>query len=215
VPTRAATRTDAAMVAPLVDLMLAGYDAEMATGPAGYGPRGFRFGDRVEDARALALLLPAPEFDLFRLTVDLGPGVRTGRLDLLLPPAPPTPSTRPGDPPHAAPSRTEGPDLAAATLSAPVALQVMLARVTLSLRAAMALAPGTRLSLPKDSIGTAQLVGTGGHVLAEGRLGQRDGWRALRLLGPTAEGAPSVAPPAPPLPEPDPARVPAIASGTD
>lgn len=187
---RPATRTDAAMIAPLVDAVLAGFDAEMAVGHPRQPARGFRFGDRVEDGRALALLLPAPELDLFRVTVDLDQGTRSGRLDLLLPPAPAAMPASVGG--IAAPRHAEtATDLATIALAAPAVLQVVLARLNLPLRTAMALSPGERLSLPRDSLGKAQLMAAGGHVVAEGRLGQRDGWRALRLAGPTADAAPA------------------------
>jgi flagellar motor switch protein FliM len=100
-PARRATRTDAAMVAPLVDALLDGIDAEMTAGVEGHVPRGFRFGDRMEDLRALGLALDAPEFDLYRVTADLGPGARTGRLDLLMP-------ARRAVPPNARRARRDG-----------------------------------------------------------------------------------------------------------
>lgn len=195
---RPPTRTDAAMVAPLVDALLSGFDDGMAESGADLAPRGFHFGDRVEDARALALLLVAPEFDFFRLTVDLGPGLRTGRLDLLLPPAPSGPARTGVSASRGAPAR--GPeDVAAVVLMAPVALDAVLARIRVPLRAAMALEVGQRLEVAKDNLGKVRLVGAGGHVAAEGRLGRRDGWRALRLAGPGAERG-AEAPRAPPMP---------------
>ncbi|PKQ12441.1 MAG: flagellar motor switch protein FliM [Alphaproteobacteria bacterium HGW-Alphaproteobacteria-1] len=185
---RPATRTDAAMVAPLIDAVLAGFDVEMAAGHH-HRPSGFRYGDRVEDGRALALLLPAPEFDLFRITVDLEQGTRSGRLDLLLPPAPVGPSARAAG--TVTPRRAESTsDLATIALAAPAVLEVVLARLNLPLRRAMALRPGDRLNLPHDSLATAQLLAPGGQTVAEGRLGQRDGWRALRLSGPATQAAP-------------------------
>ncbi len=208
---RTATRTDAAMVAPLADAMLAGLDAEMGSAQAGYVPREFRFGDRVEDGRALALLLSEPELDLFRLTVDLDHGARTGRLDLLLPPAPVgPPGTR-----RARTSSQHAPDMAAVALGAAVVLDVALARITLPLRAAMSLKPGDRLYLPRDNLAAAQLLGAGGHVAAHGRLGQREGWRALRLSGPVQKDAAPSGPATTDQATPEPARIPAIASSAD
>ena len=191
---RAPTRTDAAMVAPLVDELLAGFDEGMGESRAEHAPQGFHFGDRVEDARALSLLLAAPEFEFFRLTVDLGPGLRSGRLDLLLPPAPA--ATRASGAPardgaaRAAGAGTDAPDtdeLAAVALAAPVVLDAVLARIALPLSDAMALETGQRLALPVESLRRVRLVAAGGHVAAQGRLGRRDGWRALRLAGTEAE----------------------------
>ncbi|MBC7133685.1 MAG: FliM/FliN family flagellar motor switch protein [Roseovarius sp.] len=192
---RPPTRTDAAMVAPLVDAALAGFDAEIAAAHPRQPPRGFRYGDRVEDGRALALLMTAAEFDLFRVTVDLAQGRRSGRLDLLLPPAP-SAVRRPTGGVTAEQPAEAGPDLARVALAAPALLDVVLARLNLPLRAAMALRPGDRLELPLGCLGAAQIVDRAGHVVAEGRLGRREGWRALRLSGPAEDAAP------PPAPEP-------------
>lgn len=185
---RTPTRTDAAMVAPLVDALLARFDESMGESGAEHAPRGFHFGDRMEDARALSLLLLAPEFDVFRLTVDLGPGLRTGRLDLLLPPPPPParaprPAARGGTRRGGAGgARTPEPeDLAAVALAATVMFDAVLARIRLPLSEAMALEVGQRLGLPVQSLRRVQLLGAGGYMAAEGRLGRRDGWRAVRL----------------------------------
>ena len=187
---RMPTRTDAAMVAPLVDALLAGFDEGMGESGADHAPRGFHFGDRMEDARALSLLLAAPEFEVFRLTVDLGPGLRTGRLDLLLPPAPPP--ARAPDPAGRDGARRAGrrgrsrrspQDVAAVALAAPVMLDAVLARIRLPLSEAMSLEVGQWLGLPVQSLRRVRLLGAGGHMAAEGRLGRRDGWRAVRLAG--------------------------------
>ena len=199
---RPPTRTDASMVAPLVDALLAGFDDGMGADGADHVARGFHFGDRVEDARALSLLMVAPEFDFFRLTADLGPGLRTGRLDLLVPPAPAPPARDAGAPPPGRMRRgtdARGPeDLATVALAAPVALDAVLARIPLPLHDAVALEAGQRLKIATQSLGRVRLTGAGGHVAAEGRLGRRDGWRALRLSGPGAEGGDGVSRPARP-----------------
>ncbi|MFB9151169.1 FliM/FliN family flagellar motor switch protein [Roseovarius ramblicola] len=192
---RAPTRTDAAMVAPLVDALLSGFDDGMCDGSADHARRGFHFGDRVEDARALSLLMVVPEFDVFRLTADLGPGLRAARLDLLLPPAPAPPARGAGAPPPGGTHRgthrgteARGPeDLATVALAAPVALDAVVARIRLPLSDAMALEVGQRLAIAKDSLGRVRLLGAGGHVAAEGRLGRRGAWRALRLSGADAQ----------------------------
>ncbi|GAW33732.1 surface presentation of antigens [Roseovarius sp. A-2] len=190
-PARRATRTDAAMVAPLVDALLDGIDAEMTAGVEGYVPRGFRFGDRMEDLRALGLALDAPEFDLYRVTADLGPGVRTGRLDLLMP-------ARRAVPPNAPDEKGPGTRAAHARMSdvalgAPVVLDAVMARISLPLREACALSVGQVLPLTPESLGAIQLTGAGAHLVAEARLGQLNGWRALRLVSSAAAPLPEMA----------------------
>lgn len=190
---RQATRTDAAMVAPLMDALMDGIDAEMSAETETYVPRGLGFGDRVEDLRSLALTLDAPDYDHFRVTADLGSGARTGRLDLLLPVR--------ADPPKR-PAASEDPDGDAAeigdvVLGAPVTLDAVLARLTLPLRDACAFKPGQTLPLDRETLTATRLLAAGGHLVAEARLGQVNGWRALRLVSAPAAPLPDIAKPAP------------------
>jgi flagellar motor switch protein FliM len=204
-PARRATRTDAAMVAPLVDALLDGIDAEMTAGVEGHVPRGFRFGDRMEDLRALGLALDAPEFDLYRVTADLGPGARTGRLDLLMP-------ARRAVPPNAPAGKGQGTRAARAgmgdvALGAPVVLDAVMARISLQLRDACALRVGQVLPLTPETLGAIQLTGAGAHLVAEARLGQLNGWRALRLVSSAAAPLPEMSV-VPDPPEQGPAKPP-------
>ncbi|SEL90717.1 flagellar motor switch protein FliM [Roseovarius azorensis] len=187
---RPATPTDAAMVAPLVDALLERFDERMVEGFEDHVARAFRFGDRVEEPRSLSLVLTDGDYDLFRITVDLGPGAKTGRLDLLLPVALAPPrkadSTRAA---HAARGIGE------VTLNAPVVLDTVMARVNLTLRDVWAFRPGQIVPLAREALSSAQLVGTGGHLVARVHLGQINGWRAVRLLA--AEGGTLAGPAAP------------------
>jgi len=190
---RRATRTDAAMMAPLVDALMDGIDAEMGAELDEYQPRGFCFGDRVDDLRSLALTLDAPDYDHFRVTVDLGPGAKTGWLDLLLP-------VRADPPKRAADSDRTACDTARMSdvvLGAPITLDAVLARITLPLREACALEPGQILELDRETLTATRLVTAGGHPVAEARLGQVNGWRALRLVSAPAGPLPDLADPAP------------------
>ncbi len=179
--TRPTTPTDAAMVAPLVDGLLERFDEQMAEGFEDHVARAFRFGDRVEDPRSLALALIDRDYDLFRITADLGPGAKTGRLDLLLPVVPTAGSksggTRPASAAHG---------LREVTLNAPVVLDTVMARVNLTLRDVWAFQPGQIVPLARDALSSAQLIGARGHLVAKVHLGQINGWRAVRLLA--AEG---------------------------
>ena len=190
---RRATRTDAAMVAPLIDALMDGLDAEMGTERDEYQPRGFCFGDRVDDLRSLALTLDAPDYDHFRVTVDLGPGAKTGWLDLLLP-------VRADPPKRSAPSGRRARDSARmgdVVLGAPVVLDAVLARLSLPLREACALEPGQILPLDRETLTATRLMAAGAHLVAEARLGQVNGWRALRLVSAPAAPLPDRAEPAP------------------
>lgn len=175
---RAATRTDAAMVGPMIDAVMVEFDSQMTAGVEGYVPGGFSFGDLVEDTRGLAIVLVAPDYDLLRLTVDLGPGVKTGRLDLLLPVVPP-----PARVAARANAKTDiSEHLEQVVRSAPVVLDAVMARLRLPLRDVLAFKPGDLVAIPRDALGETQVLGTKGHVVAIAQLGQMNGWRALRLI---------------------------------
>jgi flagellar motor switch protein FliM len=207
---RVATRTDAAMVAPLIDALLAEFDSQLAEDPQTHPPRHFGYGDLVEDLRGLALLLVAPDFDLLRLTVDLGPGAKTGRLDLLLPVISPparTPSGKTASSKVAAPAHLEE-----VVTKAPVVLDAVMARLRLPLRDVLALKPGDLLPIPREALNETQIIGTRGHVVAAAQLGQMNGWRALRLISGEAMPLPETSdtPDAEPVPAPSSPR-----KGTD
>jgi len=188
VSARRATRTDAAMITPMVDALLDGIDDEMIAEVDGYVPRDFRFGDMVEDLRALGLALDAPDFELYRVIVDLGPGLRTGRLELLMPARRNAPShTRAEKGRGACPPHRQIGEMA---LGAPVVLDAVMARISLPLREACKFSPGQILPLAPESLGAIQLIGSGGYLVAEARLGQINGWRALRLVASSAAPLP-------------------------
>jgi flagellar motor switch protein FliM len=190
-PNRPFTNTDAAIAAPLVDATLEGYDGRMADAPEAPRRAGYRFADRVADARALTLVLEEPAYELFRLTCDIGPGARTGELTVALPPAalaPPAPTGA-----GAAAARF---DLSELAMTAPVTLDAVLDRVELPLSRVMELAPGMAVPVDAGAIARTELVAARGHVAAVVRLGQMNGFRAVRLC----DGA-------------EPAAAPAAASG--
>ena len=183
-PDRPLTGTDAAIAAPLVDAMLTGFDDKLEEAVPGHRPLGFRFGDRVGDARGLLLALEAADYELFRLTVDIGSGAKTGILALILPAAVlarPEPGT--GEAGEGAAF-----DLGDLAMQVPVTLDAVLDRVQLSLAEVWALKPGMTLPVSTSAIGRTELVAASGHVAAQARLGQMNGMRAVRLCGAGEEG---------------------------
>lgn len=182
-PERVVTPTDAAMVAPLIDGMLRGYDDYLGTAPDMPEPQQWRFGDMVDDGRTLALALELPQYDLFRITADLGDTAKTGSLTVLLPHRPTRESAR-----STAGASAATVTVAESALNAPAVLDAVLARVSMPLNKICALSPGMQLKVPREALGQAELLGSGQHVVAGVRLGQLNGWRAVRLLSGAGDG---------------------------
>ncbi len=189
---RAATRTDAAIAAPLIDAALERAETQLCEEAPDHWAGGFRFGVMMEDARGMSLALEAAEFHVFRVTVELGRGAFPGSISFLLPvPEPPPPPAAADD--GGKMQRT----LEQSAMSAPVSLDAVLARVTLPLTQLCGLAPGDVVPIQMDRPLQIRLEASRKHVVALGRLGQMNGGRAVRLT-PAGEGAaPSRAVPAP------------------
>ena len=175
---RPVTRTDAAIVAPLVNAFTTGFDQQMATGFDDFRDTGFAFGDMAEDARAVSLVLVEPEFDLFRISVDIAEGQKPGCLTVLIPVLP---KKAPG--PGSDKSRGEiANSLERNAMNAPIVLDAAMARILLPLKEIWGFKPGQQVALPIDSMTETLLLGAKGHVVSEVKLGKLNGWRAVRFI---------------------------------
>lgn len=179
---RRPTRTDAAMVAGLIDAALVGLEAELAEEADLVWAGGFRYASFLEDARPLGLLLEDVAYRVLRAEVSLAQGAKRGEVILALP------AEGRGRRPRAADSANLVPEfaleLADRILGCEAVLQAVLARLSMPLATVMALEPGELLVLPKAQLGHVQLEGADGRRLSTGRLGQTGGMRALRLTTP-------------------------------
>lgn len=183
---RLPTRADAALAADFIDAMLAGLNGTAE----GAALSGFRYASHLADPRPLALMLEDRGFRTLRLDLRLGPmGERDGVIFLALPLPHDAPRLAPpaaeaedaGDAPVAAPLPARK-TLAGAMRAAPISLGAILCRRRISLAELRALAPGAMLALPRQALTEARLETGNGRLLAHGKLGEADGFHALRLL---------------------------------
>ena len=196
---RKPTRTDAAMSAGLIDRVLTGLGAELDASPDRVWAGGFRYASFLEDPRPLELLLEDTPYRVFRAALTLATGARQGEVLLALPaagrgkaPATALPLTAAAAP--VAPPST----LAEVALAAPAQLTAVLHRLTIPLSAVLGLKPGDVVPVPSAALDQIVIEGLDGRRLAEGKLGQNRGHRAVRLAaapGRTAAAAPPQTPP--------------------
>jgi flagellar motor switch protein FliM len=196
-PNRRPTRTDAAMVAEMLDAALEGLELVLAQEADLIWAGGFRYGSFLDDPRPLGLLLEDTAYRVLTAEVSLGLGARTGQVLLALP------AEGRGAVPalhHVHVDAQAGPAFAEALSvqveGADCVLDAVLARVSLPLNRVLGLKVGEVVTLARAGIDRINFEGLDGRALAEGKLGQHRGMRAIRLTPPeAASGAkPIVAP---------------------
>jgi flagellar motor switch protein FliM len=198
---RRPTRTDAAMVAGTVERSLRDLEASLAEAPDLVWAGGFRYASFLEDARPLGLLLDDAAYRVLGAEVTLDGGARTAQVMLAVPaagrgskPAVRVPPER--DAAQAARAWAQG--MQAALNGATVSLDAVMTRLRLPLEQLMALAPGALLPIGTASLDSVAIEAPGGRRVAEARLGQNRGMRALRLtrVEESAATRPAAPPPA-------------------
>lgn len=173
---RKLTRTDAAVAMPLIDGTLNGFD-QLIQGQEGAQPlAGYHFGTWQKDLRMVQASLPDGNYTLFRLSVILGHGERSGEMSLALPVTP-----EPVAPPEEPDARR--PSLRDEVLDAPARLETVLHRQEMNLDQIAALKPGDVLTLPLRCLSEVRLHTGDRQTVASGVLGQIGGNRAVRLTG--------------------------------
>lgn len=201
---RKPSRTDAAMVAGMIDAALTGLEHVLAEEGDLVWAGGFRYASFLDDPRPLGLLLDDGAYRVLRAEVSLGLGAKTGGIVLALPAI-----GRGRRPAKLAQAVAPGPDFGEALAEtvglAGCVLDAVLTRVSLPLSTVMRLAVGEVLALPVAALGRITLESIDGQRLAEGKLGQNRGMRALRLsaadgmLGQAGVLTGQVTPAAPPV----------------
>ena len=127
----------------------------------------FRVGAGGQRDASILIALPAEPGSGARMTP---PQAGTAALPAQAPVAAPVPATR------SAPE-----SLAEAVQQAPIRVVGILCRRKLSLQTLRSLGPGSLIPLPQNALDDARLETSRGQVLARGRLGEAEGFHAIRL----------------------------------
>lgn len=190
---RKPTRTDAAMVAGFIDVALEMLEDGLQTDPDLIWTSGFRYASFLDDPRPLGLLLEDCPYRVLQTEVSLALGVKTGGLMLVVP------ADGRGERPlgmvdlhEPAEERAFAAALGDQVMAVDCVLEAVLHRMTIPLSAVMALQSGDLVPLPMAALDRIGLEGGDGRRLAEGRLGQNRGMRAVRLAPPAMVAAPQI-----------------------
>lgn len=189
---RKPTRTDAAMVADFVDAALAGLEVSLADDADLVWAGGFRYASFLDDPRPLGLLLEDIAYRVLIADVSIEGGTRTGQVLMALPADGRgcRPRSTPNVMPEVAANRAFAVNLADQLDGARCELRAVLHRMTCAVSAVIDLQIGDVLPLSLASIDKIGFEGLDGRRIAEGRLGQNRGMRAVRLTPPAQTSAP-------------------------
>ena len=180
---RKPTRTDAAMVVSIIDAALTALEQSLTDEADLVWAGGFRYASFLDDPRPLTLLLEDAPLRLLRADVSLAGGLRTGEILLALPaegrgPRPATLAMADAPINH---GHAFAQGLADRINGAPTRVEAVLGRLTMPLAHVMALTEGMILPLQDAALDRISLEGLDGRRVAEGKLGQNRGMRAVRL----------------------------------
>lgn len=181
---RKPTRTDAAMVAPTLDAALEGLEQALAQEADLHWAGGFRYASFLDDPRPLGLLLEDIDYRVLTAELSLGLGARHGMILLALPAEGKgvmSMARVPGPEAAAQSGLAFAQALAEQVEQTACVLDAVVSRVSLPLNRVLGLKVGETITLPRASIDRIQFEGMDGRRLAEGRLGQNRGMRAIRL----------------------------------
>lgn len=209
-PARKPTRTDASISADFINALLGELGRECQGHDApNFGA--FRYATYLDDPRPLALMLEDGEMVRLTLRFRIGPGgQRDATLVIALPldkdMRMPPEGARPGTSLAAAvpaastaPAPTATVSLAEVVQQTPVAVLGILCRRKVSLQVLRNLTPGALIPLPHNVLDDARIETRQGQLLARGRLGEAEGYHAIRLRDLAHETATRTAAPAWPV----------------
>lgn len=176
--TRRPTRIDSAMCEALLDRVLKEFERHLVGTTAADWARGFRFGKQISSLRLLGLALADVPFRLFHLPLDLADGAKQGMLQIVLPAqgVRPQAATAGGDD-----SWAQAMELAVG--EGQVEITGVLHRVQKTLSEVQTMAVGDLINVPQSAVTNIFMEGSDGCEVGSARLGQQNGFRALRVTG--------------------------------
>ena len=189
---RAPTAIDAAICHDFLDLALGKFAQELAELPAARWAGGYRYGLQVANTRLLGLMLEDVPYRVFRISLDLASGTRRGTLVLALPIRPLINADGSVGQDRGAVWRHA---MKARVMDSETQLHAVLQRLTMPLDQVCRLKVGELLTMPLSVVANVSLetTETEGEIqaLAGGRLGQRNGFRAVCVSGVKSAGSDS------------------------
>lgn len=144
------------------------------TGPAPKQISGFTPQGSQQDRPALRLALGDGRYDVIEATLDMGPGIKTGRFEIWVPAL--------SDGQALLSAKETNPEMLEILLDCEVELGTRIEGCTTTAQKLMEMEPDKLLVFPKSALTEVALTDCKGQTIARGRLGQLNGERALRIM---------------------------------
>jgi len=197
---RKATNTDRAIIKPVINLCLDKFAEFLTDGPAQSWTTGFCIGERIENVRLLGLRLDDIEFRRLTISLDLGDGAKQGEISFVFPAA--------GNKINAdLPEQNWTDDLQETVLDSHGMLNAILHKTLQPLAKVRGFQVGDLIEVPISAVSQISMEGVDGQVVGKAKLGQQNGFRALRVVAGDADIAAVAATgpqPAQTMPNPEP-----------
>ncbi|RPE71818.1 flagellar motor switch protein FliM [Pacificibacter maritimus] len=175
------TSTDSVMCFDVIDRMLANFETIVAEASQPPEIANYRTAAQLSETRSIPIAFDDIRYRMYRVSVDMGRGVRQGEIMFVFPASRPKPKVEAGM------QTAWETSFQASVLKTEAQLSSVLHRVSLSLSDVANLQVGMQIPVPKEALNRVELVADGRRI-SIGRLGQVNGHRAVRInLNPVQE----------------------------
>lgn len=175
---RVPTKVDAALITPFLEDALMRYVRMLAEeGEAPYWLQHYKFGAMMQDTRTLSLAMTAQDYHMFVLDVKLERGKKTGTMALLFPDV----RVLVNEPEEDA--QTDAEKFQNGVKQASTVLTAVVSKISLPIAQIQGLQVGDTLPLGEEAMQNATLEALTGEEIAEVRIGQLNGMRAVCVPG--------------------------------
>lgn len=171
---RVPTKVDAALITPFMEDALMRFVRMLGEeGEPPYWLQHYKFGAMTMDTRTLSLAMTAQDYHMFVLDVTVAKGKKSGTMALIFPDIEVLTADAEED------ELTNVEKFQSTVKQATTTLNVVVGRLKMPISAVQGLQVGEMLQLPDDPMASAQLESLAGEQVAEVKLGQLDGMRAI------------------------------------
>jgi flagellar motor switch protein FliM len=168
------TSTDSVMCFDLIDHMLANFETIVAEASSPPEIANYRTAAQLSETRSIPIAFDDIQYRMYRVSVEMGRGVRQGEILFVFPALRPKPKLEAGT------QTVWETNFQASVMKTEAELETVLHRASLSLSEVSNLQVGMQIPVPKQALNRVELV-VDGQRISVGRLGQVNGHRAVRI----------------------------------